>query len=42
MNLAEELRLCSIDAHGYALSLKVTPALGGALLTEQGCAARGK
>ena len=34
MNLAEELRLCSIDTDGYAFSPKVTPGLGGALVAE--------
>jgi hypothetical protein len=40
MNLAEELRLCSIDAEGYAFSPKVTPGLGGALVAELALAKR--
>jgi golgi phosphoprotein 3 len=40
MNLADELRLCSIDAEGYASSPKVVPALAGALVAELALAGR--
>jgi Golgi phosphoprotein 3 (GPP34) len=34
VNLAEELKLCSIDEHGHAFSTKIVAGLGGALAAE--------
>jgi hypothetical protein len=34
VNLAEELKLCSIDEHGHAFSTKVVAGLGGAVAAE--------